>query len=247
MTTRPVFSPLMNSIGVEEFTVSFTWYPGFAISQKQKNIAALHNAIQQMDASKIPLEVSSKSTIGIGASLSAFNLGVKKGSSIFTVESVFQASKVFSGEIGPFPELYAENPSHVRDLVRERATSPLMAFKYGSELWDLTPTRAFYDWIYCRALNANPELVENLRGYNCFTDIEFNPKKSLNCQAYAVALFLSFSAHGVLDKALSDKDSFLEYHPKDIVTISRKEETSRHGRKEKNVQEQLIFDFGFDE
>ena len=218
MTTRPFFSPKLDSVGVEELSVSFAWNPGFAVSQKQKNVTALHSAIKKVDASKRPLEVSSKSTMGIGVNLSAFNLGVRKGHSLYIVESVFQACKVFSGGIGPFPELYAENPSQVRAIVREKATSPLVAFKCGTELWTLRPTRAFYDWIYCRALNANPELVEELCDFDCFTDIEFNPRKSLNCQAYAVALYQSFVHAHVLEEALSSKEAFLRFHPKDVLS-----------------------------
>ena len=245
MTKRPFFSPKLDSVGVEERFATFTWNPGFAISQKQKNIVALHDAIRNMDVTKTPLEVSSKSMVDLGVKLSAFNLGVRKRQLLYTVESVFQASKVFSGGIGPFPELYAANPSQVRALVREKANSPLQAFKYGTELWGLHPTRAFYNWVYCRALNANPELGDELRVFNCFTDIEFNPKKSLNCQAYAVALYLSLSAHGVLEEALSCKDCFLKYHPQDIVAHAKTNHAYVNGS-EQEQRENVQMEFGFD-
>lgn len=220
MVTRPVFSPEKDSVGVKvENSAPFVWNPGFSPSQKKKNVVALHEAIRKSNPEMRPLEVSSKSERGVGVALSAFNLGTMSNGKFYSVESVFQASKVFAGGIGPFPELYEGNPAEVRAKVRELAKSPLVAFKTGDVVWDLNPTRAFYDWVYCRALHRNPVLVEELAPYNCFTDVEFNPVRSLNCQAYAVALYLSLAANGVLDAALERKEAFLEFHPADVVNL----------------------------
>lgn len=237
MVTRPVFSPKLDGVGVEvRNSPPFTWNPGFAFSQKQKNVVALHDAIINAEDMARPLEVSSKSKIGLGAQLSAFNLGSFVNDKFYTVESVYQASKVFAGGIGPFPELYGENPAEVRSIVRERAVTKIVAYKTGDVVWDLNPTRAFYDWVYCRALRHNPVLQENLKEYNCFTDIEFNPVKSLNCQAYAVSLFLSLRENGVLEEALTSKESFLRFHPIDVVhhvetnTVETKKRRGRSSR-----------------
>ena len=35
--------------------------------------------------------------------------------------------------------------------------------------------------------------------YQAFTDIEFNPEKSLNCQAYSAALYLSMIKNNILN------------------------------------------------
>lgn len=237
MVTRPIFSPLLNEVGVRvETSVPFAWSPGFASSQKKKNVLALHAAIRESDSRKVPLEVSSKSEVDVGIRLSAFNLGTTMNGKVYTVESVFQASKVFEGGVGPFPELYGENPLKVRQTIRELAPRPLVAFQTGSTVWDVAPTRAFYDWVYCRALHRNLGLVEKLAAYNCFTDIEFNPVRSLNCQAYAVALYISLMANGVLDEALGGKDAFLRYHPKETVeqlksnSVPRKRKVVRRAR-----------------
>ena len=39
----------------------------------------------------------------------------------------------------------------------------------------------------------NKELIQEILdcGYNAFTDIEYNPKKSINCQAQALAIGIS--------------------------------------------------------
>ena len=222
MVTRPVFIPEINHVGVRVISSApFAWNPGFSMVQKKKNVAALHSAIKQMDENLHPLEISSRSDKCLGIRLSAFNLGVESNGRFFSVESVYQASKVFSNGTGPFPELYAANPAEVRNRVKEHETSPLKMYKYGNDVWDLNPTRAFYDWIYCRALSKNPDLVDGLSAYNCFTDIAFNPVRAVNCQAYAVALYLSLVNCGVVKDALTDKASFLKYHPSDVVGLSQ--------------------------
>lgn len=220
MVTRPVFYPDYSKVGVKVVSsAAFKWSPGFSISQQRKNVEALHGAIVASGAASMPLEVSRKSGVPIGISLSAFNLGAWSGNVFCTVESVYQASKVFAGGIGPFPGWYGKDPGEVRQRIKDLGTVKIVAYKVGSMVWGLTPTRGFYDWLYCRALYKNPSLVAQLRSYDCFTDIAFNPVKSLNCQAYAVALYLSMLAQGVLEDALTSKETFLRYHPHDVVEL----------------------------
>ena len=52
-------------------------------------------------------------------------------------------------------------------------------------------------------------LSESVKIYQCFTDIEFNPKRSVNCQAHAVALYLSLCKLNLLEEALESPESFL--------------------------------------
>lgn len=68
----------------------------------------------------------------------------------------------------------------------------------------------FYDWLYINALKQNSILATELENYDIFTDIEFNPNKSLSCQAATVALFLSLKKAGTLDKATKTSDEFLK-------------------------------------
>ena len=221
MVTRPFFVPRFDKVGVDVKTSApFAWNPGFAVSQKKKNVHALHDAIRfDVCPQSRPLEVSSKSDDEVGVSLSAFNLTLTMDGQACTVESVFQASKVFEGGIGPFHELYAAPSGEVHAKVKALRGTPLVAFDENGVVWPLNPTRAFYDWIYCLALHEHKDLVAKLSGYDSFTDIEFNPKRSLNCQAYAVALYLSMSAAGVLEEALSGKDAFLRCHPQEAVQV----------------------------
>ena len=221
MTFRPAFFTQFNSIGVNDAeSFAFTWNPGFAFSQKQKNVIALHSAILSRHPQCRPLEVSSKSLDEIGVRLSAFNLSIPFRGENCSVESIFQASKVFEYS-GPFPELYSHDSREVRNFVRENARGTLVAFEANGKRWGLNPTRAFYDWIYIKALVRNPELAETVLGFDCFTDIEFDPQKSLNCQAYAVALYCSLVHANALEEALSDKEAFLKFHPQDVLTTRK--------------------------
>ena len=67
-----------------------------------------------------------------------------------------------------------------------------------------------------RALHPHPELTEPLMEYTAFTDIAFNPQKSINCQACAAAVYVSLRRNGLVEKALSDPQSF-----RDIVYGNR--------------------------
>ena len=81
---------------IEEIEVDFTWYPGFAVSQKQKSILDLHTEYNKIYKYDKVLEISSKSQAELGIKLSAFNLMITtKDNRIFSVESAFQSSKKF--------------------------------------------------------------------------------------------------------------------------------------------------------
>ncbi len=221
MAFRPAFVPLLNAVGVDDTRAfEFTWSPGLSFAQKQRNVSALHASIwRKFPACKI-LEVSSKSTEQLGVCLSAFNLSFPMNDDFMSVETAFQASKVFE-KAGPFPELYGKDPRLVRDYVRNLDAGRLIGFEIDGDRWELHPTRAFYDWVYIRALSKNHRLSAAVCEYDCFTDIEFNPRKSLNCQAYAVALYLSMRHAGGLNEALEDKESFLVFHPADVVVVGK--------------------------
>ena len=206
MAEKIVFHSLDNgTIKEERFLYSF--YSGFAIVQKQKNIASLHESI----ASKYPnakiLEVSSKSETELGKKLSAFNL-VLDGC---CVESIFQSSKVFSnGE--QFEFLLGKSGREVKKYMKEHAVGPLKCFRYLGADYPLFPKSAFYDYIYIKALLANKDLCDELIKYDFFTDIEFNEKKSINCQARTCAIFVNLIKNKKIDKVFDSFDDFLSIY-----------------------------------
>lgn len=214
MANRPVFFPRFDAVGVEERHYEFEWFPGFAPSQKRKCVAALHDAVRRERPDARILEASRRSEIEAGKALSAFNLKLPVDGTPCTVEAVFQAGKVFEDGVGPFPELRTRDPKLVRDVVRARSAGHLLAaFETDGVRWPLLPRTAFYDWLYLKALVANPDLAAAVETYDAFTDIEFNPERSLNCQARSAALYRSLVHAGKLEEALSSQEAFLRIHP----------------------------------
>ena len=69
---------------------------------------------------------------------------------------------------------------------------------------------AFYDWLYLNALGSHRDWIEAASGYPEFTDIEFNPAKSVNCQDRALAGIIALARRGLLDCAMNDFDIFAE-------------------------------------
>lgn len=106
MAQGPVFTVRSRAPYHGVAQVEFTYNPGFAVVQKQKNIAALHEGFRSRFPDRRVLEISSKSTQPGGVELSAFNLQkfVPELQRSAPVECVYQGSKVF-GAGGPFPDL----------------------------------------------------------------------------------------------------------------------------------------------
>ena len=212
MAARPVFIPSFDSDQlVRTIFVEFTWFAGMAASQRKKSVASLHEATKEQGLCTRPLEVSTKSSDELGSQLSAFNLTVKteKHNRAFTVEAAFQSSKVFESG-GPYEDLLFGSSLAAKKDPRIKNSGELRKFEFFGDEWCLEPKTAFYDWLYINALNKNPWAIDRLDEFDAFTDIEFNPKKSINCQAYSVALFQSFKGRQLLDTALESKEAFLE-------------------------------------
>jgi hypothetical protein len=210
MAERPVFVPLTKDKRlVEEFSISFVWHNGMAPSQKKKNVAALHAAAAATRGLAPLLEVSTKSEEKLGQRLSAFNLKVQLDESMSaSIECVYQGSKVFERG-GPFTDLYAVESRDAKRDSRLQASGKLIGFRYFDSEFPLFPKTAFYDWLYIRALFPHIEYLSRLRAYVGFTDIEFNPEKSLNCQARSCATFVALDLKGQLAEAVRSAQAFI--------------------------------------
>jgi hypothetical protein len=211
MAQRPVFVPGNPDLGlVQEAQVQFEWFPGFAASQKQKSIRSLHDAAATTIGAGPYLEISSKSLEHLGTQLSAFRLLVEGFSEHpIPVENAFQGSKVFASG-GPYRDLYHVSPLDAKRDPRIRAPEPVVSFSPPGSVWPNTPTTAFYDWVYIKALTDVPEVLQRIDRYTGFTDIEFNPAKSLNCQARSCALAVALRRHDLLAIAMEDRDAFID-------------------------------------
>lgn len=211
MAERPAFFIRNGKVISELF--SFEWFPGFAVSQKQKSIESLHNAIMRSDAGARPLEISTKSKEAVGAKLSAFNLRLNN----YTLENIFQSSKVFENG-GPYLDLLDVMPKEAKHDKRLQNSGSLKAFHYQNRDFPLTPRTVFYDYIYIAAVKESLAIndINAISNYNYFTDIEFNPAKSVNTQARTAAMIkLILDEYGYLPDF--SEEEFIQYHKDHIA------------------------------
>ena len=196
MTNRPFFIPSINKENlVETQTVEFKWFSGFAKTQKQKSVISFHENISKEFKIDRILEISTKSENKLGIKLSAFNLKIKFKEKEYFLESLFQGSKIFSDQ-GPNTDLYEKEPIDAKKDERIKR-SDLKEFSFFGEKFSLEFD--FYSWLYFIALNQNKDLTRMILEYQAFTDIEFNPQKSLNCQAFSAALYSAMIKNELLD------------------------------------------------
>jgi len=216
MAMRPVYEVKENIPFFTAVNVEFEWNGGFAKTQKQKNIRALHENYRERRSDKKVLEISSKSLQEGGEALSAFFLPKyvpELGKSV-PVECVFQSGKIFMNG-GPYKDLLCATPREAKKDERLKTSGRLKCFMFDGKEYPLIPKTIFYDYIYINALLENEKLAEIALQYDAFTDIEFNPEKSLNCQAKACATFVALSRLGLLSQA-KEFDSFLALYDLEI-------------------------------
>jgi hypothetical protein len=231
MAKRPLFIPSTEGPAlVRTKYVEFQWFPGMAASQKQKSLDSLHAAAHKLFGISRVLEVSSKSREDLGVALSAFNLTFTtvKHSHTFSVECAFQGSKVFERG-GPYVDIFGMTSREAKKDNRLRSSGRLTGFRFFGTDWGLEPQTAFYDWLYINALKKQPSVTEQLLEYSAFTDIEFNPERSINCQAYSVALYISLHKRCLLEEAVSSKEAFLRTVEKASISNAREDETVQGG------------------
>ncbi|EEB77528.1 hypothetical protein GPB2148_1261 [marine gamma proteobacterium HTCC2148] len=182
-----------------------------SVQQKQKSIFDLHESAKELLGLEGILEISTKSPESLGVSLSAFNLTYQPENSDkrYPLESLFQSAKVFT-DGGPYRDILSKPAREAKSDPRLTTSGRLVAFSSRDTTWPLVPRTAFYDWLYLNVLGHYPRLAEPLSMFGGFTDIEFNPKKSINCQAYSAALFVALSERKLMAKAMKSKAAFLE-------------------------------------
>ena len=212
MAIRPVFipdfsgSPYFKSVNIE-----FQWFSGFSRTQSMKTIDSLHEAAERQGIFPV-LEISSKSASALGVSLSAFELSLTTSErGAMNVECAYQGSKVFE-DGGPYHDLYAVSSREAKKDARLRNSGEVVAFDFLGQSFQIKPRTAFYNWLYITALSQmDPPVVQELKQFEGFSDIAFNPKRSINCQARAVAVFVALN-QSIPDAmpALANWNSYME-------------------------------------
>ncbi|OKL47351.1 hypothetical protein BM477_06695 [Boudabousia marimammalium] len=209
MANRPVFRAETTIPFFSSDDVEFKFFSGFSVSQKQKSIASLHEAYLAQHSTTRIIDISSKSPDDLGVQLSAFNLMITHSRGQYSVESAFQASKCFEHG-GPYEDLLMATSREAKRDSRLHQSGSLTGFRFYKYTFPLEPKTYFYDWLYAKALQGRHELLEKIVEYDAMTDIEFNPAKSINCQARSVAKVVGLFRKGLLESALESPARFLE-------------------------------------
>ena len=187
MAIRPIFISTGDiNHPFESKDIIFKWISGMTYSQKCKRRDSLASEIAKLYDIKRWLEVSTKSDKEVGVKLSAKNLVLNTSTGSDIVENIYQCSKVFD-------------------------EGKIVSFKYNDCVFENFPTGMFYDYIYMYAVLQNYDLIKNFVQYDIFTDIEFNPNKSLNTQARASAIFKTLYVNQSLG-IIKDQEKFKEYY-----------------------------------
>ncbi len=209
MAERPIFVPDEDAPGlVREIPFSIEWAGGFAPVQKKKNVKALHEAAAEGGFPEL-LEISTKSDERLGQRLSAFSLMFHSDElGDIPLECAYQGSKVFEHG-GPYTDLYAVDVRTAKRDPRLKESGRLTGFLFEGFDFPLEPKTVFYDWLYINTILPHREWLKRLDNYKGFTDIEFNPSKSINCQARSCALFVSLMHMDLLDDSIRSPHEFI--------------------------------------
>lgn len=237
MAYRPVFCG--DAFGYKKYMIDFEFFTGFSLSQKQKSIQSLHNSIIRTFPGRKILEVSSKSLDEIGRQASAFNLNVTlKSGKEFSVEQIFQGSKKFRRGGSQLHLIDKMTPKELKKYIGKiHQVDELVSFECFGQIFPLKPQTFFYNWLYINSLHKNKLLANQIINYDTFTDIEFNPNKSKNCQAEACSIYVYLYKSNLLDFALSSKENFLE------VVYKEKKDNLYFNTKQKKIKKISLFDY----
>ena len=219
--------------------IDFEFFTGFSLSQKQKSIQSLHNSIIRNFPERKILEVSSKSLDEIGRQASAFNLNViLKSGKEFSVEQIFQGSKKFRRSGSQLHLIDQMSSKELKKYIgKVHQVDELVSFECFGQIFPLKPQTFFYNWLYINSLHKNQLLANQIINYDTFTDIEFNPNKSKNCQAEACSIYVYLYKSNLLDFALSSKENFLQ------VVYQEKKDNLYFNTKQKKIKKISLFDY----
>lgn len=180
----------------------------------QSYLEKLNHGLEAYDRELTPdvLECSSASPQPIGKALSAFNMKLSsKSGKIYTVESVYQGSKVFEG-VGCHHDWYGLSPQAAKKAVRTCKGKNVIGFNFFGREMPAEPRNAFYNWLWLNTFvradwskyphddmfSKYNECGQLLGKYGGFADIFF-AKNGVACQAEAAAIACGMNERGVLN------------------------------------------------
>lgn len=116
-------------------------------------------------------------------------------------------------------EPISNNPRELKSLLKAfmkaNKNAKLSHFVYKGKIFEINAgvvnsESYFYDFLYFRALRENfsKSKIRQILQYNIFTDIEFNHKVSINCQARSCALYRYALLNDKVDFYVENKEHF---------------------------------------
>ena len=154
------------------------------------------------------LEISSASSTKLGKALSAFNLKLEHEGKEYSVESLYQGSKVFEGG-KQFKDLYGKKSADAKKDPRLKKSGKVEGFNLFGKKFDADSSNSFYHYLYMNALLQKvPDIKDKLKDYKAFTDVFSKPGRAV--QAQSVAMAASLAEKGKLNKEfLSDPKNLM--------------------------------------
>jgi type I restriction enzyme M protein len=214
--TRCYFEPSAQEPFFAEGLVKFEYSNGRNQNSHRLNGQALANAISEIKPMARHLEVSTASSNPLGVLLSALHLNIETPWGKFSLERLYQSSKVFERG-GPFRGVLdqIDNPKSLPSL---KDSGKLLGFEHPSgKFFPADGTSKFYDHVYIEALLGRAALLRQVSQYDLFTDLRFSkhklgfdPDKPFNTQARACAIASSLFNKGGLSALKRFHDSNLE-------------------------------------
>lgn len=112
-----------------------------------------------------------------------------------------------------------DNPRELRTLLKAfmkaNKNAKLSHFVYKGEMFEINAGVAnsesyFYDFLYFKALGENfsQSEIKQILQYDIFTDIEFNHKVSINCQARSCALYHYALSNNKVEFYMESREKF---------------------------------------
>ena len=108
-----------------------------------------------------------------------------------------------------YTDLYHVDVRTAKRDQRLKESGRITGFIFEGFQFPLEPKTVFYDWLYINTILPHRDWLKRLDKYSGFTDIEFNPSKSINCQARACALFVSLMHMHLLDDSIRSPNEFI--------------------------------------
>lgn len=175
---------------------------------KHELVHFLHDKFASYHSDCNILEVSTRGDKNEGKALSAFNLcyTLKKSQQKVSVESAFQGSKVFT-DGSTYPDLFHKN-SYTAKMDKRRWGKQIAFYLFYEQRFEVSPPTLFYNWLYLKTLQVNPQVWDTVKEYNAYTDTAADMNRSINCQARACAIAHSLFKLGLFEEALENLDNF---------------------------------------